>query len=121
LSSDEETEEYYNYFYNFVDSGVPVSLWSRCCPGDLCNADGINHTNETIEEQIKEILDIKSFKDLSKVIDRIYKLRLAAHSQKGNEAKKHLGYHLGFICDRPDLIPYNLRNRLNQIGLQGSN
>ncbi|NEU76038.1 hypothetical protein PI95_026655 [Hassallia byssoidea VB512170] len=50
---DEDKEEYSDYFYNFVDSGVPVSLWSRRYPDKLCDIDGKNHTIETIEKKIK--------------------------------------------------------------------
>ncbi|NEU76039.1 hypothetical protein PI95_026660 [Hassallia byssoidea VB512170] len=67
-------------------------------------------------------MHIKSFKDLSEIFQRIQKLRQDAHDEEGDEAKKYIGYHLGFICDRPDLIPYNLTTSLKGNNrLQGSN
>lgn len=122
LPLDEEKEEYSEYFYNFVDSGVPISLWIRRYPDNLCYIDGKNYTIEAIEEKFKEILHINSFNDLSKIFKRIHELRKDAHDEGGDEAKKYLGYHLGFICDHPDLIPSNLAIYLEGNGrLQGSN
>jgi hypothetical protein len=65
-------------------------------------------------------LTIGYYKDLGKIFTRIYQLRQDAHDT-GDLAKDYLGYHLGFICDRPDPIPSNLKERLKQRGLQGSN
>lgn len=118
----EEEDSGNDYFYNFVDSGVPISLWSRSYPDKLYDIDGKNHTVETVEGKFKEILHIKSFEDLSQIFQRIHKLRKDAYDEEGDEAKKYLGYHLGFICDRPDLIPYNLAVSLKGNNrLQGSN
>jgi hypothetical protein len=112
LPLDEEKEEYYKFFYNFVDSGVPLSLWIRRYPDNLCYIDCKNCTIETIEKKFKEILHINSFNDLSEIFKRIYELRKDAYDEGGDEAKKYLGYHLGFICDHPNLIPSSLARHL---------
>jgi hypothetical protein len=109
----EEREE---YFDSFLLSGVPISLWNRC-PEVKCSVDDDNYT---VEQKFKELLNIEYFNDLSQIFKKIYQFRQDAHNT-GDLAKNYLGYYLGFICDRPDPIPSNLRDRLNQRGLQGSN
>ncbi len=100
------------YFDAFLSSGVPISLWlwNNCLNLEIIR----------VEEQFKELLNIEDFQDLSTIFDRIYRLREDACNE-GDRAEEHLGYHLGFICDRLDPIPYNLKQRLNRRGLQGSN
>lgn len=105
------------YFDRFQLSGFPISLWSRS-PEVRYYDDRKLDCN--VQEEFKKILKIECYKSLSKVFERIHQLRQNPPNDE-NEAKNYLGYHLGVICDRSDLIPSNLRKRLNQEGLQGSN
>jgi hypothetical protein len=114
LPKNKDDEE--EYFDSFLLSGVPISLWSRSSG----IKSGFEDTNFSIQQKFKELLTIGYYKDLGKIFTRIYQLRQDAHNT-GDLAKDYLGYHLGFICDRPDPIPSNLKERLKQRGLQGSN
>jgi hypothetical protein len=114
LPKNKDDEE--EYFDSFLLSGVPISLWSRSSEIKSSFKDA----NSSVQQKFKELLTIGYYKDLGKIFTRIYQLRQDAHDT-GDLAKDYLGYHLGFICDRPDPIPSNLKERLKQRGLQGSN
>ncbi|MBN4005428.1 hypothetical protein [Nostoc sp. LPT] len=117
-------EEKIAYFDCFQLSGVPISLWSRSSKIKY----DINEHDCNIKDKFKEILAIQCFNNLGEISQKIYQLRRDAPLDE-NKAKDYLGYHLGFICDRPDPIPFYLRERLrkpsnqasNQGGLQGPN
>lgn len=89
-------------FFDVYDaSGVPISLWSRQS-NVICD---FNDETINIQEKFKQILmKMESLQDLSSIFKEIHRLREYAHNKKA-EAQKYLGYHLGFICDNPQLIP----------------
>ena len=119
--SDDEKDEDLLYFYKFVDSGVPIALWTRKHPNNLCHFDGNNYTIDTIKGKFREILQVNSINDLTEIVKRIYEERKKAHDE-GDKAEIYLGYNLGFIFDNPDLIPSNLLKALNgENRLKGTN
>ncbi|MDJ0682276.1 MAG: CHAT domain-containing protein [Xenococcaceae cyanobacterium MO_167.B52] len=94
-----EEEEY--FFDLYEASGVPITLWTRKL-NVICDCDD---ATMSIQEKFKQILmTMESLQDLSPIFKEIHHLREFAHNKK-EEAPKYLGYHLGFICDNPELIP----------------
>ncbi|MDJ0676095.1 MAG: effector-associated domain EAD1-containing protein [Calothrix sp. MO_167.B42] len=80
-------------FIAIFRGGVPIFLWTRC---DLPN----------VEQEFDKLLNIDFFKSELIRIESVWKLRKVAHSKRDKE--KYLGYHLGFLCDNPHRIPFNL-------------
>ncbi len=109
-----EEQPEYKYLDIFQASGVPLLLWTRRSDV-LCDCEC---NKLTIKEKFKEILQIQSWKHLGEIFKNVHHLREDAHDE-GDKAKKYLGYHLGFICDHPDLIPSHLVGDLDKV--QGMN
>jgi|694.fasta_scaffold41284_3 hypothetical protein len=85
-------------FIAIIESGLPISLWTRYNFPDL-------------KEEYQDILsriDKKNFE--SSLIELVWKKRKKAHVKKDGERENHLGYHLGFLCDNPHRIPICLQD-----------
>lgn len=80
-------------FITILRGGVPIFLWTRC---NLPN----------VESELDKLLDIDFFKDELTWIESVWKLRKRAHAKRDKE--NYLGYHLGFLCDNPHRVPFNL-------------
>ncbi|MDZ8078681.1 MAG: hypothetical protein RMX35_06190 [Nostoc sp. DcaGUA01] len=89
------------FFIALIRSGVPISLWTRSTA--IPNLD--TEFNEIFVDQTEIIAD------LSNICESIWKLRRKAHAKKDEEKQNYLGYHLGFLCDNPDRIPFSLTNQ----------
>ncbi|KST64957.1 VMAP-C domain-containing protein [Mastigocoleus testarum] len=80
-------------FITILRGGVPIFLWTRRGLPD-------------IEYEINKLLDINFFKDEFTWTELVWKLRKRAHAKRDKE--NYLGYNLGFLCDNPHRVPFNL-------------
>ncbi|MFN6499160.1 MAG: hypothetical protein RMX65_019470 [Nostoc sp. DedQUE01] len=89
------------FFIALIRSGVPMSLWTRCS------------TIPYLQTEFDEIFlnETKIITDLSNLCESIWNLRKKAHAKQDEEKQNYLGYHLGFLCDNPDRIPFSLTNQ----------
>ncbi|QDL10984.1 hypothetical protein DP113_26415 [Brasilonema octagenarum UFV-E1] len=93
--SDLDKEE---LFIAVLRGGVPIALWTRTA-----------HI-PNIEKEFDELLNIECFQgDFSDLIESVWKLRKKAHARRDKE--NYLGYHLGFLCDNPNRVPFHLQNQ----------
>ena len=88
-----ETNNKKELFHAILIGGVPICLWT------MCNL-------PRIEDDFDKLLSFDFFKDESNWIESVFKLRREAHAKQDKE--NHLGYHLGFLCDNPHRVPFNL-------------
>jgi hypothetical protein len=95
------------FFYSLLRAGVPMSLWNRSPDLDC----------DHVKEKFSNLLTRDCLKNLGSLFQKIQDLRIDAHDEE-LEAKAFLGYHLGFLCDRPDRIPSCLK--LEYQSLQGT-
>jgi hypothetical protein len=95
------------FFYSLLRAGIPMSLWNRSPDLDC----------DRVKEKFSNLLTRDCLKNLGSLFQKIQDLRIDAHDEE-LEAKAFLGYHLGFLCDRPDRIPSCLR--LEYQSLQGT-
>jgi hypothetical protein len=93
-----QTEDKKKFFEEILISGVPFSLWNRCSHLD-CN---------DVKQVFNSLMTLDSLQDLSNLFEKVLCLRREAH-RKGEKAPDYLGYHLGFLCDRPDRVPLSLK------------
>ncbi|AFY58461.1 hypothetical protein Riv7116_6105 [Rivularia sp. PCC 7116] len=80
-------------FIAVLRGGVPIFLWTRC---DLPD----------INDDFDNLLKIDFFQSELTRIESVWKLRKKAHAKPDKE--NYLGYHLGFLCDNPHRVPFNL-------------
>ena len=85
-------------FTSIIRAGIPICLWTR------------DNNLPNIENQFNEIFTCKleSLDNLDTLLKSVLRIRKKAHAQTNKE--KYLGYHLGFLCDNPDRIPFCLRS-----------
>jgi len=95
LPQDEKQQE---FFYSLLRGGVPLSLWNRCPHFDRDDA----------SKTLNNLIALDSLQNLSNLFAKVRDLRVEAHDER-EKAKDYLGYHLGFLCDRPDRIPFALK------------
>ncbi|MFN9515826.1 MAG: hypothetical protein ACK6AZ_08430, partial [Pseudanabaena sp.] len=95
------------FFYSLLRAGIPMSLWNRSPDLDC----------DRVKEKFSNLLTRDCLKNLGSLFQKIQDLRIDAHDEE-LEAKAFLGYHLGFLCDRPDRIPSCLK--LEYQSLQGT-
>lgn len=93
-------EKQQEFFLSLLRGGVPFSLWNRC-PELACKDD--------IKEQIISLITLDCLSDLRNLFQKVWDLRIDAHDEGETTAKDYLGYHLGFLCDRPDRVPLSLK------------
>jgi hypothetical protein len=91
-------------FIALIRGGVPICLWTRCS------------TLTNLEKEFKEIFsgELKSLAELNDLFASVWKIRQRAHEKQEEDKQNYLGYHLGFLCDNPDRIPFNLMEQ-NQL------
>ena len=80
-------------FIAILRGGIPIFLWTRC---NLPN----------IDNDFNQLLKVDFFQTESTRIESVWRLRKKAHAKQDKE--NHLGYHLGFLCDNPHRVPFNL-------------
>lgn len=80
-------------FIAILRGGIPIFLWTRC---NLPN----------IDDDFNNLLKVNFFHDELTRIESVWRLRKLAHAKRDKE--NHLGYHLGFLCDNPHRVPFNL-------------
>ncbi len=80
-------------FIAILRGGIPLFLWTRC---NLPNVD----------DDFNKLLKVDFFQNELTRIESVWKLRKLAHAKRDKE--NHLGYHLGFLCDNPHRVPFNL-------------
>ncbi|MEM7579537.1 MAG: effector-associated domain EAD1-containing protein [Cyanobacteria bacterium P01_A01_bin.80] len=80
-------------FIAILRGGVPIFLWTRC---NLPN----------IDDDFNQLLKVDFFQTESTRNELVWRLRKKAHAKQDKE--NHLGYHLGFLCDNPHRVPFNL-------------
>jgi hypothetical protein len=95
------------FFFSLLRAGVPISLWNRSADLDC----------DHVKQKFSDLLTRDCLKNLGNLFQKIQDLRIDAHDEE-LEAKAFLGYHLGFLCDRPDRIPSCLE--LQNQPLQGT-
>ncbi len=91
LKSKKNKNDIAKLFFIIMRTGFPLALWIR---------DGYFEKKELLK-----ILTLRNLSDLDRLRENIKELRGIAYGKK-QEKEKYLGYHLGFFCDNPNLIPY---------------
>jgi hypothetical protein len=82
-------------FETILRGGVPIALWTR------------NAHIHNLDKEFDELLNIECFQaEFSYLIESVWKLRQKAHAETDKE--NYLGYHLGFLCDNPNRVPFHL-------------
>ncbi len=92
--SDEKKKE---LFIAILKGGVPLVLWTRS--NKIAKVE--------VERQFDRLLTFTSLQDLNTLFKLVRQLRAKAHAE-GEKAKDYLGYHLGFLCDDPNRLPFHL-------------
>ena len=104
LTCNQNQEE---FFYSLLRAGVPMSLWNRSADLDC----------DHVKQKFSDLLTRECLNNLGSLFKNIQDLRIDAHDE-ALEPKAFLGYHLGFLSDRPDRIPSCLE--LQNQSLQGT-
>ncbi len=99
-----------NFIDEFTDTGIPIAIWIRTLANNIYCINGNNHTPETIEKELRELVKISSIEELTQIIKRVYEERKKDYEERKkdcnkNSQKKYLGYYLGLISDNPERIP----------------
>jgi len=80
-------------FKTILRTGVPICLWSRK-----------KSLKEDEMVRFNQLLSLEQVRDINNLYKAIFELRKEVPSSK-NQAKNHLGSHLGFLCDHGERIP----------------
>lgn len=92
-------------FIAIIRAGLPIFLWTRCC------------SHPDIESEFNQFFTSNSepVSDVNNLVEYVWNIRKEAHAKKDNEKNNYLGYHLGFLCDNPDRIPFSLTEQNQQL------
>jgi hypothetical protein len=92
-----------NLFRALLQGGVLFGFWL----GDRAE-DNLDEDNLDIESAIAGYLKVDYCKDtFNPLVEAVWNMRKNAHQADSIEgARKHIGYHLGFLCDNPYRRPH---------------